>query len=63
MRQAYADYIGFILTLNEGVKGKKLTFEYPVSEVGVGLGNLPPLPQASPPGLLPVRWWCWAVAW
>lgn len=34
--QAYADYIGFILTLNEGVKGKKLTFEYPVSEVGRG---------------------------
>nr|KAF6434269.1 protein phosphatase 2 phosphatase activator [Molossus molossus] len=30
--QAYADYIGFILTLNEGVKGKKLTFEYKVSE-------------------------------
>ncbi|XP_072816350.1 serine/threonine-protein phosphatase 2A activator isoform X1 [Vicugna pacos] len=30
--QAYADYIGFILTLNEGVKGKKLTFEYTVSE-------------------------------
>ncbi|KAI2554241.1 protein phosphatase 2 phosphatase activator, partial [Homo sapiens] len=29
---AYADYIGFILTLNEGVKGKKLTFEYRVSE-------------------------------
>ncbi|KAF5922123.1 hypothetical protein HPG69_017901 [Diceros bicornis minor] len=34
--QAYADYIGFILTLNEGVKGKKLTFEYKVSEVGTG---------------------------
>lgn len=32
--QAYADYIGFILTLNEGVKGKKLTFDYKVSEVG-----------------------------
>uniref|UniRef100_A0A2J8UJN4 Serine/threonine-protein phosphatase 2A activator n=1 Tax=Pongo abelii TaxID=9601 RepID=A0A2J8UJN4_PONAB len=31
--QAYADYIGFILTLNEGVKGKKLTFEYRVSEM------------------------------
>lgn len=31
--QAYADYIGFILTLNEGVKGKKLTCEYKVSEV------------------------------
>ncbi|XP_016052119.1 PREDICTED: serine/threonine-protein phosphatase 2A activator isoform X2 [Miniopterus natalensis] len=30
--RAYADYIGFILTLNEGVKGKKLTFEYRVSE-------------------------------
>ncbi|XP_052503605.1 serine/threonine-protein phosphatase 2A activator isoform X2 [Budorcas taxicolor] len=30
--QAYADYIGFILTLNEGVKGKKLSFEYKVSE-------------------------------
>ncbi|XP_024617896.1 serine/threonine-protein phosphatase 2A activator isoform X2 [Neophocaena asiaeorientalis asiaeorientalis] len=30
--QAYADYIGFILTLNEGVKGKKLSFEYRVSE-------------------------------
>ncbi|MGH0146054.1 UNVERIFIED_CONTAM: hypothetical protein FKN15_007597 [Acipenser sinensis] len=31
--QAYVDYIGFILTLNEGVKGKKLTCEYNVSEV------------------------------
>ncbi|XP_071397501.1 serine/threonine-protein phosphatase 2A activator isoform X2 [Centroberyx affinis] len=30
--QAYADYMGFVLTLNEGVKGKKLTCEYPVSE-------------------------------
>ncbi|MBW01608.1 Serine/threonine-protein phosphatase 2A activator, partial [Eschrichtius robustus] len=29
---AYADYIGFILTLNEGVKGKKLSVEYRVSE-------------------------------
>lgn len=32
--QAYADYMGFILTLNEGVKGRKLTCEYNVSEVG-----------------------------
>ncbi|MEQ2203267.1 hypothetical protein XENOCAPTIV_027795, partial [Xenoophorus captivus] len=31
--QAYADYMGFILTLNEGVKGKKLTSDYDVSEV------------------------------
>uniref|UniRef100_A0A5F9D8I7 Serine/threonine-protein phosphatase 2A activator n=1 Tax=Oryctolagus cuniculus TaxID=9986 RepID=A0A5F9D8I7_RABIT len=35
--QAYADYIGFILTLNEGVKGKKLSFEYKVSEEAEGL--------------------------
>lgn len=26
--------MGFILTLNEGVKGRKLTCEYNVSEVG-----------------------------
>ncbi|KAM4634517.1 serine/threonine-protein phosphatase 2A activator [Polymixia lowei] len=30
--QAYADYMGFVLTLNESVKGKKLTCEYKVSE-------------------------------
>lgn len=30
--QAYADYMGFVLTLNEGVKGKKLSNEYKVSE-------------------------------
>uniref|UniRef100_H0VC16 Serine/threonine-protein phosphatase 2A activator n=1 Tax=Cavia porcellus TaxID=10141 RepID=H0VC16_CAVPO len=30
--QAYADYMGFVLTLNEGVKGKKLSVEYTVSE-------------------------------
>ncbi|KFQ34245.1 Serine/threonine-protein phosphatase 2A activator, partial [Mesitornis unicolor] len=38
--QAYADYMGFILTLNEGVKGKKLTCEYEVSEVGEEFGSL-----------------------
>ncbi|KFQ41542.1 Serine/threonine-protein phosphatase 2A activator, partial [Nestor notabilis] len=37
--QAYADYMGFILTLNEGVKGKKLTCEYKVSEVGEEFGS------------------------
>lgn len=31
--QAYADYMGFILALNEGVKGKKLSWDYSVSEV------------------------------
>uniref|UniRef100_A0A8C8DS42 Serine/threonine-protein phosphatase 2A activator n=1 Tax=Oryzias sinensis TaxID=183150 RepID=A0A8C8DS42_9TELE len=30
--QAYADYMGFILTLNESVKGKKFTCEYKVSQ-------------------------------
>ena len=33
--KAYADYMGFILTLNEGVKRKKLTCEYKVSEVWI----------------------------
>lgn len=33
--QAYADYMGFILTLNESVKGKKLSCDYRVSEVGL----------------------------
>lgn len=37
--QAYADYMGFILTLNEGVRGKKLTCEYKVSEVGEESGS------------------------
>ncbi|KFQ67540.1 Serine/threonine-protein phosphatase 2A activator, partial [Phaethon lepturus] len=37
--QAYADYMGFILTLNEGVRGKKLTCEYKVSEVGEEFGS------------------------
>lgn len=31
--QAYADYMGFVLSLNKVVKGKKLTCEYKVSEV------------------------------
>lgn len=30
--QAYADYMGFVLTLNESVKGKKLSCDYHVSE-------------------------------
>ncbi|XP_043913952.1 serine/threonine-protein phosphatase 2A activator [Protopterus annectens] len=30
--QAYADYMGFILTLNESVKGKKMTSDYNVSK-------------------------------
>ncbi|KFW77258.1 Serine/threonine-protein phosphatase 2A activator, partial [Manacus vitellinus] len=43
--QAYADYMGFILTLNEGVRGKKLTCEYKVSEVGEELPS--PLQEAE----------------
>ena len=42
------------LTLNEGVKGKKLSFEYKVSEVGlVGAGPFPkqlPEPAVGPVG-------------
>ena len=46
--QAYADYMGFILTLNEGVKGKKLTFEYRVSEVGAWGVESGPFPKQLP---------------
>lgn len=31
--QAYADYLGFVLAINDGVKGRKITSEYKVSEV------------------------------
>ncbi|PWA15589.1 hypothetical protein CCH79_00020745, partial [Gambusia affinis] len=66
--QAYADYMGFILTLNEGVKGKKLTCEYEVSEtveklLGL-LGTLdrwinetPPVDQPSRFGNKAYRTW------
>ncbi|KFV49161.1 Serine/threonine-protein phosphatase 2A activator, partial [Gavia stellata] len=48
--QAYADYMGFILTLNEGVRSKKLTCEYKVSEVGEDLQSSPQDAEAlSPP--------------
>ncbi|XP_027629799.1 serine/threonine-protein phosphatase 2A activator isoform X2 [Tupaia chinensis] len=66
--QAYADYIGFILTLNEGVKGKKLTFEYKVSEAIEKLVSLlntldrwidetPPVDQPSRFGNKAYRTW------
>ncbi|ELW61980.1 Serine/threonine-protein phosphatase 2A activator [Tupaia chinensis] len=65
---AYADYIGFILTLNEGVKGKKLTFEYKVSEAIEKLVSLlntldrwidetPPVDQPSRFGNKAYRTW------
>ncbi|MGH0164092.1 UNVERIFIED_CONTAM: hypothetical protein FKN15_046614 [Acipenser sinensis] len=49
--QAYVDYIGFILTLNEGVKGKKLTCEYNVSEEAENLlrSVIPPALGAAVP--------------
>ncbi|XP_069093151.1 serine/threonine-protein phosphatase 2A activator isoform X3 [Pleurodeles waltl] len=49
--QAYAEYIGFILTLNEAVKGKKLTCEYKVSEDAEGLvaAVIPPHLSAAVP--------------
>ncbi|KAF4073113.1 hypothetical protein AMELA_G00255160 [Ameiurus melas] len=66
--QAYADYIGFILTLNEGVKGKKLTCDYPVSETIEKLMSLlgtldrwidetPPVDQPSRFGNKAYRTW------
>ncbi|CAJ1071065.1 serine/threonine-protein phosphatase 2A activator isoform X1 [Xyrichtys novacula] len=66
--QAYADYMGFILTLNEGVKGKKLTCEYKVSETVEKLIDLlatldrwinetPPVDQPSRFGNKAYRTW------
>lgn len=66
--QAYADYIGFILTLNEGVKGKKLTFEYKVSEaieklvallntLDRWIDEIPPVDQPSRFGNKAYRTW------
>ncbi|KAE8284765.1 Serine/threonine-protein phosphatase 2A activator [Larimichthys crocea] len=66
--QAYADYMGFILTLNEGVKGKKLTCEYKVSETVEKLLDLlgtldrwinetPPVDQPSRFGNKAYRTW------
>ncbi|KAL2100067.1 hypothetical protein ACEWY4_004461 [Coilia grayii] len=66
--QAYADYMGFILTLNEGVKGKKLTCEYKVSETIEKLMSLlntldqwidetPPVDQPSRFGNKAYRTW------
>ena len=31
--QAYSDYLGFVLTLNDAVKGKSIGGDYKVSEV------------------------------
>ncbi|KAJ3605171.1 hypothetical protein NHX12_027221 [Muraenolepis orangiensis] len=66
--QAYADYMGFILTLNEGVKGKKLTCEYNISETVAKLLDLlatldrwidetPPVDQPSRFGNKAYRFW------
>uniref|UniRef100_A0A8C5CSM6 Serine/threonine-protein phosphatase 2A activator n=1 Tax=Gadus morhua TaxID=8049 RepID=A0A8C5CSM6_GADMO len=66
--KAYADYMGFILTLNEGVKRKKLTCEYKVSETVEKLLDLlgtldrwidetPPVDQPSRFGNKAYRTW------
>ncbi|XP_053551712.1 serine/threonine-protein phosphatase 2A activator [Bombina bombina] len=66
--QAYADYMGFVLSLNEGIKGKKLTDEYKVSEVIIKLIALldtldlwidetPPVDQPSRFGNKAFRTW------
>ncbi|KAL0965111.1 hypothetical protein UPYG_G00276930 [Umbra pygmaea] len=57
--QAYADYMGFIVTLNEAVKGKKLTCEYKVSEtiekLLVLLGTMDRWIDETPPEEQPSR--------
>ncbi|XP_061554279.1 serine/threonine-protein phosphatase 2A activator isoform X3 [Phycodurus eques] len=66
--KAYADYMGFILTLNESVKGKKLTCVYKVSETVEKLLDLlgtldrwinetPPVDQPSRFGNKAFRTW------
>uniref|UniRef100_A0A3P9JD76 Serine/threonine-protein phosphatase 2A activator n=1 Tax=Oryzias latipes TaxID=8090 RepID=A0A3P9JD76_ORYLA len=66
--QAYADYMGFILTLNESVKGKKFTCEYKVSQTVEKLLDLlatldqwinetPPIDQPSRFGNKAFRTW------
>ncbi|MEQ2276038.1 hypothetical protein XENORESO_012741 [Xenotaenia resolanae] len=68
VKWAYADYMGFILTLNEGVKGKKLTSDYDVSETVEKLLDLlgtldqwinetPPVDQPSRFGNKAYRTW------
>ncbi|KAK2535416.1 Ppp2r4 [Columba guinea] len=63
--QAYADYMGFILTLNEGVRGKKLTCEYKVSEEESPLETEEPtLPGAWPAAAVAVgslAAWSWPI--
>ncbi|KAG8447995.1 hypothetical protein GDO86_015190 [Hymenochirus boettgeri] len=66
--QAYADYMGFVLAMNEAVKGKKLTSEYKVSEV-IGklltlldtldhwIDEIPPVDQPSRFGNKAFRTW------
>ncbi|XP_077478983.1 serine/threonine-protein phosphatase 2A activator isoform X2 [Stigmatopora argus] len=66
--KAYVDYVGFILTLNESVKGKKLTSEYNISETVEKLLDLlgtlerwinetPPVDQPSRFGNKAFRTW------
>ncbi|XP_051968386.1 serine/threonine-protein phosphatase 2A activator-like [Xyrauchen texanus] len=66
--QAYADYMGFILTLNEAVKGKKLTCDYQVSEtverllalldtLDCWIDEMPPVDQPSRFGNKAFRNW------
>ena len=33
--QAYKDVMGFIMAMNDAVKGKKISSDYPVSEVNL----------------------------
>lgn len=42
--QAYSDYLGFIFTLNDAVKGKSMRGDYHVSEVNGPYNSLESIP-------------------
>jgi len=67
--QAYSDYLGFILTLNDAVKGKSMTGDFHVSEASKNLvamletmdswiGEIPATDQPQRFGNKAFRTWC-----
>lgn len=67
--QAYSDYLGFILTLNDAVKGKSMRGNYTVSEASkklvtmletmdVWIDEIPPTDQPQRFGNKAFRTWC-----
>ncbi|PFX29745.1 Serine/threonine-protein phosphatase 2A activator [Stylophora pistillata] len=67
--QAYSDYLGFILTLNDAVKGKTMTVDCPSSEaleklitmletLDTWIDEIPPTDQPQRFGNKAFRTWC-----